>query len=102
VEGTVSTATQLFVLLSCWIKYHCLGCFFVLDWEVGVAEDIKYPITFLVFDFFPNGYSLDMLWEIVVCSSFEYKRFESSYASGLCESSFPFIFSTVGYSVDLT
>jgi hypothetical protein len=55
-------------------KVPLSGCFFVLDWEVGVAEDIEYPITFLVFDFFPNGYSLDMLWEIVVCSSFEYKR----------------------------
>jgi hypothetical protein len=51
-------------------KVPLSGCFFVLDCEVGVAEDIKYPITFLVFNFFPNGYSLDMLWEIVVCSSF--------------------------------
>jgi hypothetical protein len=102
VEGTVSTATQLFVLLSCRIKYHCLVASLVLDCKVGVAEDVKYPIAFLVVYFFPNGYSLDMLWEIVVCSSFECERFESSYASGLCESPFSFIFSHIGYSVDLT
>lgn len=59
----------------------------VFDGKVLCTEWIVHPIAFLVVEFFPNGCAFDMLWKFVFSPPVYEEWLESSYASGLRESS---------------
>jgi len=41
-----------------------------VDWEVALKIFVEYVVPFLIVETFIYGCSFDVIWEVVVCTSF--------------------------------